>query len=98
MIIGWVVTVAGMLLRLMMTLASSWTLSTRSPIWLMTLFYSSMSVRSSPILSFVFWTWCDLKHGKIFLVIFVEVRDESCLGLVSCCLCLPLVHCVVKDS
>ena len=33
-----------------------------------------------------------------YFLFFVEVCDESCLGLICCCLCLPLDDCLVEDS
>jgi len=43
------------------------------------------------------WYCCVLKLGKMFLVVFVEIRDEICLGLVHGWLCLPLEYRLVED-
>ena len=43
------------------------------------------------------WYCCVLKLGKMFLVVFVEIRDEMCLGLVHGWLCLPLEYRLVED-
>ena len=60
-VIGWVVTVVGMLLRVERIMASSQALFCASTTWLTTVLVSFIILRHSSMSSFVFWTLCAIR-------------------------------------